>query len=136
MQDINRHAAVVMEGTPGNLPADAADAAITLAAAAPVSMLSLWLEHCVAPFATKYMLMQGLAMEQGAVGQEMKACALSVISCHCMFNVRWGLLPDNCQEVMKLRMPQSSHRSLPAAWTIFESSRCRTFPSFVYRCAP
>lgn len=37
IKDINRHAEVVMGGTPASLPADAADAAATLAASAPVS---------------------------------------------------------------------------------------------------
>ena len=37
IRDINRHAAVVMDGMPDSLPADANDAAATLAAASPVS---------------------------------------------------------------------------------------------------
>ncbi len=39
IRDINRHAQVVMEGMPASLPADAADAAVTLAASAPVGFL-------------------------------------------------------------------------------------------------
>lgn len=39
IRDINRHAQVVMEGMPASLPGDAADAAVTLAASAPVSFL-------------------------------------------------------------------------------------------------
>lgn len=38
IRDINRHAAVVMDGMPASLPADASDAAALLAAEQPVSI--------------------------------------------------------------------------------------------------